>query len=106
MDVFEGVRAAGWWEEARIQRGGGGRLGCWALECVSGIGGRSQEVVGARTAGWWELLASWGKGRKCCLVGAVLSAALLHTKHEQLLPKRERTRDSVLCLHLSLHVFG
>lgn len=35
----------------------------WALECVSGIGGRSQEVVGARMAGWWELLASWGKGR-------------------------------------------
>lgn len=54
VGVFEGVQAAGWWEEACMQRGGGGRLGCWALECVEGVWGRSQEVTGAQPAGWWD----------------------------------------------------
>ena len=37
-----------------MQWGGGGRLGCWVLECVVGVWGRSQEVMGAQPAGWWD----------------------------------------------------
>lgn len=47
-----------------------------------------------------------GKGRKRCLAGAVLNAALPHAEHEQVFSKWEQTRDRVLCLHFSLYIWG